>query len=271
MRGNGRARQRVYRILSVSQPGDRAAWIVRWALAVLIVLNVFAAIMQTVEWIERDWGGPLYVFEWFSVVVFTIEYVLRIWSCTAYERYRRPVFGRIRFAFTFLLLIDLLAIAPFYLSHFFILDLRMLRAVRLARLLRGLKIARYSESVRLLWRVIVAKREELLVTFVTVAVVLVIASTLMYYTERDAQPQVFSSIPATMWWGVGSLTTAGAGDMIPATTPGKILNAIILLLGIGLFALPAGILASGFVEELHRRQAAPRKCPHCGQALGDDA
>jgi voltage-gated potassium channel len=269
MRGGGQARHRVFRILSVSQPSDRLAWIVRWVLALLIVLNVLAAILQTVEWIERDWGGPLYGFECFSVAVFTVEYILRIWSCTADQRYRGPVVGRIRFALTPLLLIDLFAIAPFYLMHFFTLDLRMLRAVRLARMLRGLKIARYSESVHLLWRVMVAKREELLVTFVTVAVVLIVASSLMYYAERDAQPEVFCNIPAAMWWGVGSLTTAGAGDMIPVTTPGKVLNAVILLLGIGLFALPAGILASGFVEELHRKRAPSLTCPHCGRALAD--
>jgi len=263
----GRLRHRVHSVLSISHPTDRAGRVVRWVLTSLILLNVCAAIIQTVDWIERDWGRPLYVFECFSVAVFTIEYVLRLWSCTADQRYSGSILGRIRFALTPLALIDLLAIAPFYLSHFFILDLRMLRAFRLARLLRGLKIARYSESVRLLWRVIVAAREELLVTIVTVAVILVVASTAMYYVERDAQPEIFSSIPAAMWWGVGSLTTAGAGDMVPVTVLGKVLNAFILLLGIGLFALPAGILASAFVEELHRAHAPAAKCPHCGRPL----
>lgn len=268
MRQRAQIRRLVFGWLSVDQ-GGRPGRTLRWTLGALIVLNVLAAIIQTVDWIERAWLAPLHIFEYCSVIVFTIEYILRIWSCAEDPRYRHPVTGRIHFALTPLLLIDLLAIAPFYLAHLFILDLRMLRAVRLARLLRGLKIARYSESVQLLWRVIVAKREELLVTFVAVTVVLVIASTLMYYTERDAQPEIFSSIPAAMWWGVGSLTTAGAGDMIPVTTPGKVLNAFILLLGIGLFALPAGILASGFIDELHRKRASPAMCPHCGRSLED--
>jgi voltage-gated potassium channel len=268
MRRSSAIRQWIFSVTSGSHPDDRLSRIVRWSLALLIVLNVLAAVLQTVEWIEREWAMPLYVFECFSVVVFTIEYSLRLWSCTLDERYKRPVLGRIRFALTPLLLIDFLAIAPFYCMHFFVLDLRMLRAFRLARLLRGLKIARYSESVQLLWRVLVAKREELAVTFITVGVVLVVASTIMYYAERDAQPEVFCNIPAAMWWGVGSLTTAGAGDMIPVTTSGKVLNAFILLLGIGLFALPAGILASGFVEELHRRRAPRQVCPHCGRVIG---
>jgi voltage-gated potassium channel len=267
MQESGRLKQWVHSILSASHPTDTAGRIVHWSLTWLIILNVTAAIIQTVGRIERDWGHPLYVFEWFSVIVFAIEYVLRIWSCTEDQKYRGSVSGRIRFAFTFFAVIDFLAIAPFCLAHFFTLDLRTLRAIRLLRLLRGLKLARYSESLQLLWRVIDAKREELLVTFVTVTVILVVASTAMFYVERDAQPEIFSSIPAAMWWGVGSLTTAGAGDMVPATILGKVLNAFILLLGIGLFALPAGILASGFVEELHRKHAPERKCPHCGRTL----
>jgi voltage-gated potassium channel len=146
-------------------------------------------------------------------------------------------------------------------------DLRTLRAIRLIRLLRVLKIARYSESLQLLGRVLLSRRSELFITLVAVTVLLVVSSTLMYYAERDAQPEQFSSIPAAMWWGVETLTTIGYGDILPVTVTGKIINSFIALLGIGLFALPAGILGSGFVEELQRRRRPPARCPKCGYDL----
>jgi len=100
-----------------------------------------------------------------------------------------------------------------------------------------------------------------------VLILLIIASSLMYFVEKDAQPEVFSSIPAAMWWGVATLTTVGYGDVYPVTTIGKLLGAIISLLGIGMFALPAGILASGFAEEIQKRRKGRRVCPHCGKDI----
>jgi voltage-gated potassium channel len=145
------------------------------------------------------------------------------------------------------------------------LDLRFIRSLRLARLARTLKLARYSQSLQTLGRVLRAKREELVVTGIAGALLLICASSIMYFAEHDAQPQQFSSIPASMWWGVVTLTTVGYGDIFPVTPLGKILGAFIALLGIGLFALPAGILASGFSDELRRNE--PRTCPRCGQVI----
>ncbi len=263
----GSIRTRVYALLG---GGDRTPWVGRTLalfLAALILLNVFAVTLETVESLQRAWAHAFRGFDVFSVAVFTVEYGLRLWACTADPRYRHPLWGRLRYAARPLMFVDLLAIAPFYLVTLATLDLRMLRLLRLVRLLRILKIARYSESLQLLGRVLVAKRSELLVTLAAVLVLLVIASTLMYYVEHEAQPEEFSSIPAAMWWGIETLTTIGYGDLVPRTTPGKIINSCIALLGIGLFALPAGILGSGFVEELHHRRRTPAKCPHCGQPL----
>ena len=260
-------KRRVHTLLSVAEAGDRASRSVDVFLATLILLNVLAAILQTVESLYQAWPRFFDNFELCSVIVFTAEYVLRVWSCTSSPAFAAPVAGRLRFAATFFPLVDLLAIAPFYLSAFVVLDLRMLRAVRLIRLARIFKIARYSESLQLLGRVLVAKRSELLITLTAAAILLVVASTLMYYAERDVQPDAFSSIPAAMWWGVTTLTTVGYGDVYPTTTLGRFIAAIDALLGIGLFALPAGILGSGFVDELQSRKRKPTKCPHCGEEL----
>ena len=111
------------------------------------------------------------------------------------------------------------------------------------------------------------KRAELTVTVTLLAVLLVLASSGVYFAEKSAQPEVFSSIPAAMWWAVATLTTVGYGDVYPITSAGKLLGAVVAILGIGMFALPTGILGAGFMEEIHRRKGVPRTCPHCGEPI----
>lgn len=262
-----RTRQRVSELLSVAEQGDRASRIVDLALAAFIMLNVAASICQTLDSLYANWRRWFDGLESVSVIIFTIEYILRVWSCTARREFSRPVRGRLRFMLTPLALIDLLAILPFYLPTQGLVDLRMLRAIRLARLLRILKVARYSESLQLLGRVLVLRRAELVITFSAGGFLLLIASSLMYFVENEAQPEMFASIPAAMWWGVETLTTVGYGDAIPITPLGKVLGAVIAFLGIGLFALPAGILGSGFVEEIQKRRRRGVRCPHCDQMI----
>lgn len=262
----------VFSVLSGAHAVSRAARSVAIFLATLILLNVVAAVLETVPGLQRGWGRAFAFFEAFSVAVFTIEYALRLWACTADERYSHWFLGRLRYAVTPLMLLDLLAIAPSYATSILRIDLRTLRSIRLIRLLRVFKIARYSESLQLLGRVLVLRRNELLITLVAVAILLVVSSTLMYYAECDAQPKQFSSIPAAMWWSVETLTTIGYGDIVPVTVPGRIINSFIALLGIGLFALPAGILGSGFVEAIRERRPSVR-CRRCGapiEPLSDD-
>jgi len=150
-------------------------------------------------------------------------------------------------------LIDLLAILPFYLPMIIPLDLRFIRAIRLLRLFRIFKIGRYSKSLNVLKDVIRNKKEELVLIIFVVLIMLVIFSSLMYFVERDVQPEAFASIPHAMWWAIITLTTVGYGDVYPITVLGKILGAMIAFLGIGMFALPAGILGSGLIEAIQKR------------------
>ncbi|MBU4556466.1 MAG: ion transporter [Actinobacteria bacterium] len=234
------------------------------SLAVLIVLNVVAVVLESVDSIGVPLTAFFSAFEIFSVAVFTIEYVLKLWACTADTRYAGPVFGRLKYALTPMVLIDLAAFAPFYM-WFLPLDLRFLRVMRLFRLLRVLKLGRYSKSLTLVVRVLKRKSSDLAVAVIVLLVMLVLASSAMFYVEHDAQPDAFSSIPAAMWWGVATFTTVGYGDIYPVTPLGKILGSFIAVLGIGIFALPAGILASGFSEETAGQGSTI--CPHCGEAL----
>jgi len=236
---------------------------------ILIILNIIAVILETVESLYDSASQLFRYFETFSVIVFTIEYVLRVWTCTLNEKYKNKVTGRIKFIFTPLALIDLFAFLPFYIPMIIPFDLRFLRGFRLLRLVRVLKIGRYSEAVRLFGRVLNAKKAELLTAIFIIFVLLIISSSLLYYVEREAQPDKFSSIPQAMWWGVVTLTTVGYGDIFPVTPLGKFLSSIISLLGIGLFAMPTGILSAGFVEEIRKRREGRKKCPYCGADLNE--
>ena len=257
---------RIYRILEPAEQGDLLSKLFDIFIVTLIILNTIGVMLETVESLAVRFGHWFWKFEIFSVMVFTIEYILRLWSCTANERFARPLVGRLKFAATPMQVIDLLAILPFYIPMIIPFDLRFLRVVRLFRIFRIFKLGRYSESLRILGRVLKTKKEELVTTFFAVSILLVIASSLMYYVEHTVQPAAFPNIPAAMWWGIVTLTTVGYGDVYPVTIAGKVLGAIIAVLGIGLFALPAGILASGFVEEIQKRKQ-PRICPYCGHSL----
>ncbi|MAE63994.1 MAG: potassium channel protein, partial [Phycisphaeraceae bacterium] len=159
----------------------------------------------------------------------------------------------------------LAAILPFYLPTT-AMDARSLRAVRLVRVLRILKLARYSDALRTFGRVFVAQKEPLGLTVFLLMLLLVMSASFMYYAEREAQPEVFSSIPATMWWAVATLSTVGYGDTFPVTEWGRVLGSIIAFLGIGMFALPTGILGAGFIEEYQGRRES-KTCPHCGKQI----
>jgi len=261
-----RLKHQVYDILEPAGAGDRASRAFDIFIIALIGLNVLAMVLETVDSIHQISPRFFEIFEWVSVLIFSVEYVLRIWSCTSDPTYAAPVRGQVRFALSPMAMIDLLAVLPFYLP-FVGVDLRFVRAVRLFRLFRVAKLGRYSRALRTLGRVLADKKEELGVTLFVLILLLLLASCLMYFAEHDTQPEAFSSIPAAMWWGVATLTTVGYGDICPVTGTGKTVAGVIALLGIGMFALPTGILGAGFVEEIQKRKQPRRTCPHCGRRI----
>lgn len=265
---NAGVRRRVHEILEIAQPGDRASRIADLTILVLIVANVVAVVFDTVDSVHAAIGPQLLAFEYFSVVVFSIEYVLRLWSAPEARPGTAPTKARARWAVSWFGLIDLFAILPFYLPMLIPIDLRVLRLFRLFRLARLFKMGRYSRAFRTFALVLRTKREELVIAVVAVLILLLITSSLMYFVENEAQPDVFTSIPAAMWWGAAALTTVGYGDVYPVTALGKVLGVISAILGIGLFALPAGILASGFTDALASTCGDDDVCPTCGKERG---
>jgi voltage-gated potassium channel len=259
-------KKRTFDFVDASYDDQDATKYFNIVMLVLIFLNIVAAILETEVSIYSRYKNIFDAFEVVSVGIFTVEYILRLWSSTENPKYRDHISGRVRFALTPAMLIDLASFLPFYIP-FLGMDLRMIRVLRLFRLFRLLKMGRYSRALSTIQRVINSKKEELGLTIFSGAVLLILASSILYIIEHDAQPDTFSSIPDAMWWGAVTLTTVGYGDVYPVTGLGKIVGALIAVLGIGLFALPAGIIASGFASELQSKQTEARVCPHCGKLI----
>ncbi|MDD1673910.1 MAG: ion transporter [Methanomicrobiales archaeon] len=256
--------------MEVQEPEDKQARFFDIFMLVIISLNVAAVILETVQFIEANYFIYLHVFDVISVGIFTVEYGLRAWVSTEDERYQHPVLGRLRHALAPMSIIDILAILPFYIPVFIVgLDLRFIRILRLFRIIRILKMGHYSESLKTFERVLHKKWHELSMAFFVILIALILFSSVMYYAEHVAQPNKFGSIPEAMWWGIVSLTTIGYGDVYPITPLGKVIGGIIALLGIAIYALPTGIIAAGFVEELYagKKNNENIVCPHCGKPI----
>lgn len=207
-----------------------------------IVIAIIHLTLETERELFEAHRSLFQVLELTLTVIFTVEYVLRLVS---YSKKEDGSF--LSHVFSGAMLIDLLALIPFYLA-LLPLDLRFLRIFRLFRIAQIFKLARYNKAINVVRVVMKERRELLTVSFVLIFFILYIVSALMYYVENAAQPEEFSSIIKTMWWGVATLTTVGYGDIYPITGLGRILGGIIAILGIGLFAIPTGIIASGFLE-----------------------
>ncbi len=191
-------------------------------------------------------------FEMFSVAVFTVEYLARLWCSIEAQPDEPPLRTRLLFTVQPMSLVDLAAIAPFYLAMVVGIDLRFLRVLRLLRIF---KLTRYSSALSVLLDVLREEASSFAAGFFIMAVLLVVAASGAYLVEHQAQPDGFGSIPDAMWWAVATLTTVGYGDVTPVTPMGKVFGAMVTVIGVGMAALPAGIIASGMTDQLRRRHA----------------
>jgi voltage-gated potassium channel len=260
-------KRRTYYILNPAEAsGTKWDKTVNLFIVTLIILNVIAVILETVESLYSKYTSYFKTFEYISIIIFSVECALRIWSCTISEKYKHPFKGRLKYIFSLASIVDLLAVVPFYLP--IACDFRFIRIFRLIRFLRFFKLGRYLNATKVISRVFSAKKNELVLCLIITFCLITVASSMMYFIEHEQQPDKFSSIPETMWWSVTTLTTVGYGDVFPITTLGRILTAFISILGLGMFALPAGILASGFADEFHKIKEKDKNCcPHCGKKI----
>jgi len=229
-----------------------------WMLICLVLINVAAMMLETVPEVAKVWSYELYLIEVVSVVLFTIEYAVRVYSSAAAPVHSNTELNNVsawakrwHYIKSPMAIVDLMAILPFYLSVFFVFDLRILRVFRVLRIL---KIGRYSRSMQTLITVIRNESHSLLAAVSVLLVFTVIAATCIYYIEHNAQPNVFSSIPASLWWALVTLTTVGYGDAVPVTALGKVFGGLITVMGICFYALPAGILSSSFTAQMQLKR-----------------
>lgn len=246
-------RRHIFEIIEIGSGGHSVGRFFDIFMIILILLNVCAVALETVPAIAEPYKVEFLYFEIFSLFIFILEYLLRIW--TAIE-YRADPGGqgrgrfRFRFALSPLMIIDFIAIAPTIIFSFLGLDLRFLRVFRFLRLF---KLMRYSPALSSLASVFYEERRALIATLIIMLGLVLFASSIMYYLEREFQPEAFGSIPSAMWWAFATLTTIGYGDVVPISTWGKVFGTIVMVLGVGVYALPIGIIASGFANEIHRR------------------
>ena len=238
-------RKRLYQILEIGKSEDKESRLFDIFIISLIILNILALVVSTVSEIYLKFGSALDAFETASVAIFTLEYIGRIYSCVENPKYSKMVTGRFRYMLRPMLLVDLIAIIPFYLTALG-MDLRTLRILRMVRIFRLFKLVRYVTALNNISSALKDKKAEILVALSMIGFLILVSATLMYYAERNSQPDVFTSIPATMWWAVATLTTVGYGDIYPITGIGKSLGGLIAILGISAVAIPTAILSNAF-------------------------
>jgi len=248
-----RLRREVHDVLEVAGDAHPMGRVVNGFIIILIFLNAIAFAADTVPELAGRYRWEFAAFNAFSVIVFTVEYALRIWSAVEIPMLSRlPRWqARLRYAMRPMMIIDLLAFLPWYLHWLYPLDLRLLRVFRLFRLLM---LVRYSPALQTLGRVVTDEYRALLGALLVILILLLFASSGMYLIERHMQPDKFGSIPQAAWWALATLTTVGYGDVVPVTPLGKMLGGVVMLLGVGMIALPVAIIATGFSQESTRHQ-----------------
>ena len=243
-------------------PQSLVARVFNVLLALLIIVNVGAVILESVEPMRIKHQLTFMAIEHVATVIFALEYVLRVWTAVDLHggRFQEPFWGRLRYMGGFFPIIDLIAVLPAVLGIFGAGDLRVLR---LLRLLRMLKLTRHSSVFSLLWAVLKEESRAIMALIFVICLTLTVSGALIYMVEGSEQPTLFTSIPAGMWWAIETITTVGYGDMVPVTPAGRILGGIVSVIGIGTLALFSGLITVGYLNQLKlRREQAGYARPH---------
>ncbi len=243
-----------YRLLESETNSSVTAKIITWLLIILIISNVAAEIISSEQGYYLSYERTFIAFELISLSIFCFEYLLRVWCCIEAQEYQdiSKFKARVKYIFTPMALIDLIAVLPFVIAMFFAIDLR---ALRLIRVLRLLKLTHYFKGFNIFMSVIKNESKSITAAMTMMVFLIVIAASLMHSIEGSVQPEAFGSIIKSFWWAVVTMTTVGYGDVVPITAIGKIISTFIMLIGVGLVALPAAMLAARFSEELRERKA----------------
>ncbi len=276
-------KRRIFEIISPAAKDDSYSRIFDMLVVGIIILNVVGIGVSTFNHTSEF----LYMFtesiELVSVLIFTIEYLLRLWTSDMLYPESGKIMSRIKYIVSFMAIIDLVSILPFFLPFFITLDARLLDTLRILRLLRIFKLHRYTNALTSMHKVI-RRKGKLLISSVSVIILLTIITAIVIYNiESEAQPEVFENAFSGLWWAVATFTTVGYGDIVPITVAGKLFSSFIAYLGLGLIAIPTGIISAGFVEldnERHEKEIMKIQanidndeddkkcfCPYCGKNI----
>ncbi len=246
-------RRQVHSVLDRGSGDDIASRIVHVALVCVIITTVVAVVLESVPELAARFATLFITIEVIALAVFTVEYAARLWTAPEHARSRSlsPWPARLRYAASPGAVVDLVATLPLVFSLF---GLGEFKVLLLLRLLRFFKLGRYSPGMASLSAALVAERKALFACFVILMGVMLMAASLMHLVEHEAQPDKFGTIPDAMWWAIVTLTTVGYGDVVPITIAGKAVAAVTAILGLVMLALPVGIVATAFSQEIHRRE-----------------
>lgn len=242
-------REKLYALLYPTPNGGGLHAYIDSTIVFMVLLSVLMIILESVEVFEKPWGGLFELLDYIAVAVFTVEYIVRVYVSAAHPDYEGKTYPRLRFILSPMALVDLLAILPFFLAPFIghLLDIRFLRVFRLARLL---KLTRYTHALKTMRQVFAREAPVLGAAAFLMMLLVLFAASLGYLFEHEAQPDKFENIPQSIYWAVITLASVGYGDLSPVTPLGRFMTIILSILGVGIFALPAGLLSSAFSDQL---------------------
>ena len=248
----GYRRKRLFEIIEIGLPGDVASQVYDAFNILSIVINLVVSVMYTFDDLHAKFGPWLVTVEAITVAFFALDYCLRLWTA----KFLRPSLSEpkavLRYIFSFSGLVDLLSFLPYYLPVFFPSGAVAFRMFRVARVFRLFRVNAYYDSLGVITEVISSKRQQLFSSVFILLVLMLASSLCMYSLEHEAQPQVFTNAFSGIWWSVSTLLTIGYGDIYPVTTMGKIFSIFITFLGVGMVAIPTGIISAGFVDQYTR-------------------
>lgn len=261
-------KKRIFTLIQVGSIDDIPSRTYDIALILAVVINIFIAVFETFPQ-SHQYLDILQVLEGITVVFFTIDYFLRIWTATYLYKGVTTARARMKFIFSWAGIVDFFSCVPYYLPFFFPSGAVALRMFRIIRILRIFRIHHYSDPLKVIGRVLKKKKGQLMSSIFIVLILMIAASLMMYSLEHKAQPEVFDNAFSGFWWAINTLLTVGYGDIVPITFAGKLCGAIMTFLGVGMVAIPTGILSAGFVEQMtpKPKEKEPHYCPNCGHKL----
>ena len=264
-------RRRIFEILQIGKDSDKASRIFDFTLVGLILVNLALDIAFTFDELKR-YAAIFSAIETITVLFFTVEFSLRLWTADLLYGKGR-IASAVRYVFSFNGVVEFLSIAPFYMPLLFPTGIIAFRMFRVVRILRLFQANAYSDSLSTILIVLKRKRNQILSSMMIILIIMIMSSLVMYGFEHEAQPDVFRNAFSGIWWASATLLTVGYGDIYPVTLMGKIASIVITFLGVGMVAIPTGILSAGFtihISEQRLEQVARRKghfCPHCGEKI----